>query len=90
MGNSTRRTFLAGSGSALFAAIASQKASAQSGLESRSIEIRTDVPVGIIQPELHGQFAEHLGSCIYGGLWVGRNSRIPNINGYRKAGDASI
>ena len=34
--------------------------------------------------EIYGQFAEHLGSCIYGGLWVGENSPIPNINGYRK------
>jgi alpha-N-arabinofuranosidase len=32
---------------------------------------------------LHGSFAEHLGSCVYGGLWVGKNSSIPNTNGYR-------
>lgn len=37
-----------------------------------------------INKEIYGQFAEHLGSCIYGGLWVGENSKIPNINGYRK------
>ena len=37
-----------------------------------------------IYKEIYGQFAEHLGSCIYGGLWVGENSQIPNINGYRK------
>ncbi len=37
-----------------------------------------------INKEIYGQFAEHLGSCIYGGLWVGENSPIPNINGYRK------
>ena len=37
-----------------------------------------------IPREIYGQFAEHLGSCIYGGLWVGENSQIPNINGYRK------
>ena len=37
-----------------------------------------------IHKEVYGQFAEHLGSCIYGGLWVGENSQIPNINGYRK------
>lgn len=34
--------------------------------------------------DIYGQFAEHLGSCIYGGLWVGEDSSIPNINGYRK------
>ena len=37
-----------------------------------------------IKKEIYGQFAEHLGSCIYGGLWVGENSPIPNIQGYRK------
>ncbi len=36
-----------------------------------------------IMPEIYGQFAEHLGTCIYGGLWVGEDSPIPNTNGYR-------
>ena len=38
----------------------------------------------MIPKEIYGQFSEHLGSCIYGGLWVGPDSDIPNINGYRK------
>lgn len=37
----------------------------------------------VIAPEIYGQFAEHLGSCIYGGLWVGPDSKIPNVDGYR-------
>jgi alpha-N-arabinofuranosidase len=37
----------------------------------------------IINKEIYGQFAEHLGTCIYGGLWVGEDSDIPNTNGYR-------
>lgn len=37
----------------------------------------------IIQKEIYGQFAEHLGTCIYGGLWVGPESSIPNTDGYR-------
>lgn len=36
-----------------------------------------------IPREIYGQFAEHLGSCIYGGLWVGPYSRVPNTQGYR-------
>ena len=36
-----------------------------------------------ISKHIYGQFAEHLGSCIYGGLWVGKNSDIPNTDGYR-------
>lgn len=37
-----------------------------------------------ISRHIYGQFSEHLGSCIYNGLWVGENSSIPNIKGYRK------
>ncbi len=36
-----------------------------------------------IHKEIYGQFAEHLGTCIYGGLWVGNHTSIPNTNGYR-------
>ena len=36
-----------------------------------------------IHKEIYGQFAEHLGTCIYGGLWVGPESSIANTNGYR-------
>lgn len=38
-----------------------------------------------MSPLLHGQFAEHPGSCVYGGLWVGEGSPISNIGGYRKS-----
>ena len=37
----------------------------------------------MIPKEIYGQFAEHLGACIYGGLWVGPESEIPNTDGYR-------
>lgn len=36
-----------------------------------------------IQKEIYGHFAEHLGRCIYGGIYVGENSPIPNIRGFR-------
>ena len=45
-------------------------------------ENATDQPV--IPKEIYGQFAEHLGRCIYDGIWVGKDSPIPNIDGYRK------
>lgn len=38
---------------------------------------------GVISPNIYGHFAEHLGRCIYGGLWVGEDSPIPNVNGLR-------
>jgi alpha-N-arabinofuranosidase len=37
-----------------------------------------------IAPEVYGHFAEELGSGIEGGIWVGENSPIPNIRGYRR------
>lgn len=46
--------------------------------------IHADKPGAKINKEIYGQFSEHLGTCIYGGLWVGEDSPIPNINGYRK------
>src|SRR3989449_854629 len=51
---------------------------------TRKVEVRADAEIGVVRPEFHGHFAEHLGSCVYGGLWVGRNSSIPNIDGYRR------
>ena len=39
---------------------------------------------GKINPEVYGHFSEHLGRCIYEGLYVGENSDIPNENGMRK------
>ncbi|GET28332.1 alpha-L-arabinofuranosidase C-terminal domain-containing protein [Prolixibacter sp. SD074] len=37
----------------------------------------------LISKEIYGQFAEHLGHGIYGGIYVGEKSDIPNIDGYR-------
>ena len=36
-----------------------------------------------INPEVYGNFSEHLGRCIYNGVYVGENSDIPNKNGMR-------
>lgn len=38
---------------------------------------------GRIDPNIYGQFAEHLGRCIYQGIFVGKDSQIPNVNGMR-------
>ena len=40
-------------------------------------------PGARIQRDLFGQFAEHLGTGIYGGIWVGKDSPIPNVRGIR-------
>lgn len=36
-----------------------------------------------IEKEIYGHFSEHLGTCIYEGIYVGDHAEIPNINGYR-------
>lgn len=38
---------------------------------------------GYLRPELQGHFSEHLGRCIYEGIYVGEHSEIPNTNGMR-------
>lgn len=38
---------------------------------------------GVIDPNVYGQFSEHLGRCIYQGIFVGPDSEIPNVNGMR-------
>ncbi len=37
----------------------------------------------IINKNVYGQFAEHLGRGIYEGIWVGPKSKIPNTKGWR-------
>lgn len=54
------------------------------GKEKVLIHLHPDQGKQIINKHIYGHFAEHLGNCIYGGLWVGEKSDIPNINGYRK------
>ena len=36
-----------------------------------------------ISRNIYGNFSEHLGRCIYNGIFVGENSAIPNVNGMR-------
>jgi len=48
-----------------------------------SVTVHADRPGAVINPNIFGQFAEHLGNGIYGGVWVGKDSPIPNTDGYR-------
>jgi alpha-N-arabinofuranosidase len=45
--------------------------------------IRADQPKSTINRNIYGHFAEHLGRCIYDGVWVGEGSNIPNTRGIR-------
>jgi alpha-N-arabinofuranosidase len=48
-----------------------------------NVTIDANKPGPVINKNVYGQFAEHLGSGIYGGLWVGPQSKIPNTKGWR-------
>jgi alpha-L-arabinofuranosidase len=54
-----------------------------SSTDSR-IEILLDEPLGVISPNVYGHFVEHLGGVVYDGIWVGEDSRVPNVKGIRK------
>lgn len=40
-------------------------------------------PGPVISKDIYGHFSEHLGRCIYEGIWVGYDSKIPNTYGIR-------
>ncbi|HEU6454024.1 MAG TPA: alpha-L-arabinofuranosidase C-terminal domain-containing protein, partial [Roseateles sp.] len=46
--------------------------------------VSADQPGPVIHRNVYGQFAEHLGTGIYEGMWVGPDSKIPNVRGWRK------
>lgn len=49
-----------------------------------SVFINADQGKHIINKNIYGHFAEHLGRCIYGGFYVGENNeKIPNTAGVR-------
>src|SRR5947207_12919515 len=76
-----RRTFLKASSAAALGTIA---ASNFSFAADNAIELTLGEPGAVISPHIYGHFIEHLGGVIYDGVWVGRNSKIPNIAGIRK------
>lgn len=47
------------------------------------LTVHADQSGPMISRHIFGQFAEQLGSGIYGGIWVGENSSIPNVRGIR-------
>jgi alpha-L-arabinofuranosidase len=51
--------------------------------KSSNLIIYADSGRFTISRDIYGQFSEHLGRCIYGGIWVGKDSKIPNTNGVR-------
>jgi alpha-N-arabinofuranosidase len=76
-----RRTFVKASTAAAIGTLAARNLSFAADAE---MELTLGEPGAVISPHLYGHFIEHLGGVIYDGVWVGRNSKIPNIDGIRK------
>ena len=56
---------------------------AASPLAQAELVLHADQPGARIERDIYGQFSEHLGHGIYGGIWVGPGSKIPNTRGFR-------
>ena len=65
------------------AAVLAMTLSARAEDATASIAIDAAKPGAVINKNIYGQFAEHLGHCIYEGIWVGPDSPSPNTKGYR-------
>jgi alpha-L-arabinofuranosidase len=54
-----------------------------SGPSTNLLVIHADQGKDTINRNIYGQFSEHLGRCVYEGMWVGPDSPIPNTRGIR-------
>lgn len=48
-----------------------------------NITVKVRRGAGVVSRNIFGHFSEHLGRCIYQGLYVGADSPIPNVDGIR-------
>jgi alpha-N-arabinofuranosidase len=79
-----RRDFLRSAGAAASISMIAPRAMFSAATDSR-VDILINEPIGTINPNLYSHFVEHLGAVVYDGIWVGENSKIPNVGGIRKA-----
>ena len=59
------------------------QAPSQAPAATASATLRADQPGPVVNRNVYGHFAEHLGRGIYEGIWVGPDSKIPNTRGIR-------
>jgi alpha-L-arabinofuranosidase len=48
------------------------------------IKVASEAPGPRVERHVFGHFVEHLGRCLYDGLWVGEDSPVPNVRGWRR------
>ena len=78
------RTSLASTGAVLAAKASFSFAWPQSSAADSRIEVLPNEPLGTISPNIYGHFVENLSGVVYDGVWVGLNSKVPNVDGIRK------
>ncbi len=66
------------------ASIATPSVAQDAAAPTVTATLQADKPGAVVHRDVFGQFAEHLGHGVYGGIWVGKGSRIPNDGGYRR------
>jgi alpha-N-arabinofuranosidase len=80
----SRRKFLQRSATAGAALLVTKRFSLPATAADSRVEILLNESLGTISPNIYGHFAENLSGVIYDGIWVGEDSKIPNVNGIRK------
>jgi alpha-N-arabinofuranosidase len=84
MKNGTALAALAGALALLLATPSGHaEATASPAGGAASAVLRADRPGPVVNRNIYGHFAEHLGRGIYEGIWVGPGSPIPNTRGIR-------
>ncbi|HEV2950069.1 MAG TPA: alpha-L-arabinofuranosidase C-terminal domain-containing protein [Gemmataceae bacterium] len=79
-----KRMSLTAAGGALSAGLFQQGRATDKPSEL-AVSVLLNEPIGTIKPAIYSHFTEHIGGVIYDGVWVGRDSKVPNIDGIRRA-----
>jgi len=69
--------------SVILLSLATLLAAGNSPAQVNTLTIHADQGKTTISKNIYGHFSEHLGRCIYEGIWVGEDSSIPNTRGIR-------
>lgn len=67
----------------LFLTVINSSAQNENLVSVNQLVVIANNPGPVISKDVYGHFSEHLGTCIYGGIWVGKDSEIPNTYGIR-------
>jgi alpha-L-arabinofuranosidase len=68
---------------AILLSISTLLVAASAPAQANKLVIQADQGKNTISKNIYGHFSEHLGRCIYEGIWVGPDSSIPNTRGIR-------